>query len=77
MAVCIGQRSVGFFIRLTQPAARNTIDARSYHHIGLVYLSLDLAKAGTRLEVEVLGERVSAQVAETPLVDPKGEKLRA
>ncbi len=45
--------------------------------IGLVYLPLDLAEAGTRLEVEVLGERVSAQVAETPLVDPKGEKLRA
>ena len=45
--------------------------------IGLVYLPLDLAEAGPRLEVEVLGERVSAQAAETPLVDPKGEKLRA
>jgi len=44
--------------------------------IGLVYLPLDLAEAGTRLEVEVLGERVSAQVAETPLVDPKGKRLR-
>ncbi len=44
--------------------------------IGLVYLPLDLAEAGTKLEVEVLGERVSAQVAETPLVDPKGKRLR-
>jgi 4-methylaminobutanoate oxidase (formaldehyde-forming) len=44
--------------------------------IGLVYLPLDLAEAGIRLEVEVLGERVSAQVAETPLVDPKGKRLR-
>jgi len=45
--------------------------------IGLVYLPLDLATAGTELTVEVLGERVSARVAETPLVDPAGEKLRA
>jgi len=45
--------------------------------IGLVYLPPDLAKAGTALEVEILGERVKAQVAELPLVDPKGEKIRA
>jgi 4-methylaminobutanoate oxidase (formaldehyde-forming) len=44
--------------------------------IGLVYLPLDLATAGTELEVEVLGEYVQARVAETPLVDPAGEKLR-
>jgi glycine cleavage system aminomethyltransferase T len=42
-----------------------------------VYLPPDLAKAGTALEVEILGERVKAQVAELPLVDPKGEKIRA
>jgi len=45
--------------------------------IGLVYLPLDLATAGTEMEVEVLGERIDARVAETPLVDPAGEKLRA
>jgi 4-methylaminobutanoate oxidase (formaldehyde-forming) len=45
--------------------------------IGLVYLPVELAKAGTELEVEILGERVKAQVAELPLVDPKGEKIRA
>jgi 4-methylaminobutanoate oxidase (formaldehyde-forming) len=45
--------------------------------IGLVYLPPDLAKAGTTLEVEVLGERITAQVAELPLVDPKGVKIRA
>jgi glycine cleavage system aminomethyltransferase T len=36
-----------------------------------------LAKAGTPLDVEVLGERITAQVAELPLVDPKGLKIRA
>jgi 4-methylaminobutanoate oxidase (formaldehyde-forming) len=45
--------------------------------IGLVYLPPDLAKAGTTLEVEILGERIKAQVADLPLVDPEGVKLRA
>jgi 4-methylaminobutanoate oxidase (formaldehyde-forming) len=45
--------------------------------IGLVYLPPELAKAGTVLEVEIIGERIMAQVADLPLVDPKGLKLRA
>jgi 4-methylaminobutanoate oxidase (formaldehyde-forming) len=45
--------------------------------IGLVYLPIELSKAGTMLEVEILGERVRAQVADLPLVDPKGVKIRA
>ena len=45
--------------------------------IGLVYLPLELARAGTELEVQVMGERVKASVAKLPLVDPKGEKIRA
>jgi dimethylglycine dehydrogenase len=54
----------------------------SYGHtigkdIGLVCLPPELAKAGSALEVEIVGERVKAQVADLPLVDPKGEKIRA
>jgi 4-methylaminobutanoate oxidase (formaldehyde-forming) len=45
--------------------------------IGLVYLPLKLAKAGTVLEVEVIGEFIKAYVAEIPLVDPGGGKIRA
>ena len=45
--------------------------------IGMVYLPVELSKVGTKLEVEVLGDCISAHVAETPLVDPKGERLRA
>ena len=45
--------------------------------IGLAYLPLEMTTAGTQLEVEVLGENIRAEVAETPLVDPAGEKLRA
>ena len=44
--------------------------------IGLVYLPLDFTTVGTELEVEVLGEYINARVAETPLVDPDGEKIR-
>jgi glycine cleavage system T protein len=45
--------------------------------IGLVYLPLDLTIEGTELQVEVMGKDIKARVAETPLVDPAGEKLRA
>lgn len=45
--------------------------------IGLVYLPLELSRAGISLEVEILGERIPAQVAALPLVDPEGEKIRA
>ena len=45
--------------------------------IGLVYLPLDLATAGTDLKVEVLGEDIKSRVVEMPLVDPAGEKIRA
>ena len=44
--------------------------------IGLVYLPLELARAGAELEVQVMGERVTATVADLPLVDPKGLKLK-
>ena len=45
--------------------------------IAYAYLPLDLAVAGTTLEIEVFGERVAAVVADEPLWDPKGERIRA
>ena len=45
--------------------------------IGLVYLPLELANVSNELEVQVMDRRVKARVAELPLVDLKGEKLRA
>jgi 4-methylaminobutanoate oxidase (formaldehyde-forming) len=41
------------------------------------YLPIEYAKAGTELEVEFLGEQVGAVVAQSPLWDPKGERIRA
>ena len=47
-------------------------------NIGFVYLPVDLAQAvGTPLEVEVFGERVSAEVAPDVLYDPQGARIRA
>src|SRR5512136_115977 len=41
------------------------------------YLPMELAKAGTHLEVDLIEGRRPAQVTSTVLLDPKGEKLRA
>ena len=41
------------------------------------YLPIEYAKAGTELEVEFFGEQVGAVVAQAPLWDPKGERIKA
>jgi 4-methylaminobutanoate oxidase (formaldehyde-forming) len=41
------------------------------------YLPTELAKAGTRLEIDLLEGRRAALVTTTVLLDPKGERLRA
>ncbi|MBE7470058.1 MAG: hypothetical protein HS114_13075 [Anaerolineales bacterium] len=47
------------------------------HNIGLAYLPPELAAKGTRLEVELFGERVRAEVTADVLYDPQGARLRA
>ena len=44
--------------------------------IAFAYLPTSLAEPGTRCQVEVFGERVSAVVAASPLWDPRGERIR-
>ena len=41
------------------------------------YLPVDAAVEGTSVEIDYFGERFPATVAADPLVDPKGERLRA
>jgi dimethylglycine dehydrogenase len=45
--------------------------------IALAYLPLEHAADGTRVEVEILGDRRPGQVVAEPLYDPAGERLRA
>ena len=40
------------------------------------YLPLELAKPGTRLEVDLIEGRFQAEVTSTVLFDPKGKRLR-
>jgi 4-methylaminobutanoate oxidase (formaldehyde-forming) len=46
-------------------------------NIVYAYLTPDLAKIGTRLQVEVFDQKVEAEVTPVVLLDPKGERLRA
>jgi glycine/D-amino acid oxidase-like deaminating enzyme len=41
-----------------------------------VNIAYHLAKTGTRLEIEVFGEKQAAEVAAAVLYDPQGERLR-
>jgi 4-methylaminobutanoate oxidase (formaldehyde-forming) len=41
------------------------------------YLPTEHAAFGTRLDIEILGERIAAEVAREPLWDPKGERIKA
>jgi 4-methylaminobutanoate oxidase (formaldehyde-forming) len=45
--------------------------------IAYTYLPIALAKIGTRLDVEMLGERIGAVVAQDPQWDPQGERIKA
>jgi glycine cleavage system T protein len=45
--------------------------------IAFAYLPLDYAKVGVRLDIELFGERVGAEVVKEPLFDPKGDRIRA
>jgi 4-methylaminobutanoate oxidase (formaldehyde-forming) len=45
--------------------------------IAYAYLPKKLAATGTNLDVEVFGEWIGAEVADEPLYDPKGERIRA
>jgi 4-methylaminobutanoate oxidase (formaldehyde-forming) len=45
--------------------------------IAFAYLPAALTETGTRLETEVFGERVGAEVVRRPIWDPDGERIRA
>ena len=45
--------------------------------IAYAYLPSELASPGTAVEIEVFGDWVDAEVATEPLLDPKGERVRA
>jgi dimethylglycine dehydrogenase len=69
-AVMLGDKAVGY------------VSSGGYaHHVGksvaLGYVPADLAKAGTKVEIEINGERFPAEIQGAPLYDPNGGKMRA
>jgi dimethylglycine dehydrogenase len=50
---------------------------RTDKSIALGYVPTDMAAPGTRLEVEVLGKKLAAEVVAMPLYDPKNERMKA
>jgi 4-methylaminobutanoate oxidase (formaldehyde-forming) len=77
VAMCLGNEPVfsnGLVVsRVTSGGIGYTLGAS----IAFTYLPPELSEAGTSLAVEVFGERVDATVADDPLYDPKGERVRA
>lgn len=65
-----GERVVGY----VACAERGHVVGATIAH---AYLPVELGRTGTRLEVEILGERRPAEVVTSPLYDPAGERLRA
>jgi 4-methylaminobutanoate oxidase (formaldehyde-forming) len=65
-------RSGAVVSRVTSGGLGYTVGAS----IAYAYLPIELAVPGTTFEVEVFGERVPAAVADEPLWDPKGERIR-
>lgn len=45
--------------------------------IAFAYLPVEFVKPGTKLEIEIFGEIVGAKVKQSPLWDPKGDRIRA
>ena len=63
-----------------EPVGRVTSGGYGYtigRSIAYAYLPIESSQAGTVAEVEIFGERVRAEVAAEPLIDPAGERLRA
>jgi glycine cleavage system aminomethyltransferase T len=59
--------------RVTSGGIGYSLDAS----IAYAYLPAELALTGTAVDVEVFGEWIGAEVADEPLYDPKGERIRA
>jgi glycine cleavage system T protein len=76
-AMCLGNEPVfaegGVVSRVTSGGIGYTLR----ESVAFAYLPVELAEEGTVLLVEVFGERVDAVVANDPLYDPKGERIRA
>jgi glycine cleavage system T protein len=75
-AMCLGNEPVFSDAEVVARVTSGGIGYALGTSLALAYLPVDLAEPGTPLSIEVFGERVPAEVADDPLYDPKGERIR-
>jgi glycine cleavage system aminomethyltransferase T/glycine/D-amino acid oxidase-like deaminating enzyme len=76
-SVCLGSEPVRIAGELCGRVTSGGYGSRVRRSIALAYVPAAHAVTGTRAEVEVFGEWVSAEVVEGALYDPGGERIRA
>ena len=75
-AMCLGNEPVFSDDEVVARVTSGGIGYALGASLALAYLPVDLAPSGTPLSVDVFGERVPAVVADDPLYDPNGERIR-
>jgi len=76
-AIAIGNEPVRYNDRVVGWITTASYGYSVQKSIAYAYLPIELAKLGTRLDVEMLGERIGAVVAQDPQWDPKGERVKS
>lgn len=75
-AIAIGNEPVRHNDRVVGWITSASYGYSAQKSICYTYLPIELAVLGTRLDVEMLGERIGAVVAQDPQWDPRGERVR-
>jgi len=76
-AIAIGNEPVRHNDRVVGWITTASYGYSAQKSIAYAYLPIEYAKLGTRLDVEMIGERIGAVVAPDPQWDPKGERIKA
>src|SRR4051812_16185054 len=76
-AVCLGQEPVRVGGEVAGRVTSGGYGFAVEKSIAYAYVPASAAEIGTRVEVEVFGEWVAAEVAAEPLWDPRGERIRS
>jgi 4-methylaminobutanoate oxidase (formaldehyde-forming) len=76
-AITIGNEPIRYNDRVVGWAQAGAYGFSVQKSIAYAYLPIELAVIGTALDVELIGERIGAVVAQDPQWDPKGARVKA
>jgi glycine cleavage system aminomethyltransferase T/glycine/D-amino acid oxidase-like deaminating enzyme len=77
LATCLGNEPVFVDGRVVSRVTSGGVGYAVGRSIAFAYLPAALAAVGRECEVEVFGDRIAARVANEPLWDPEGERIRS